>query len=79
MEEQLDRLEAAVPGLEHAIGDDLDHPGRYFARVRWDDTERKIHESLSAVNCATPALAVDGVIEEYRHMLAKPELHWPYE
>lgn len=74
----MDRFMAAVPASELTFGLDDEHPGRYFARAKWDDAERRIHNTLSAVNEPTAESAVDGVIEEYRHLLDRPDLHWPY-
>ena len=68
-----DLMDPDLGGWE--VGDDPEHPGRFYATLRWDDTERKIHESITAVNEDSFEAAIESVLEERQHMIDHPELH----
>lgn len=68
-----------LPGAEWEYGEMEDHSKRWYAVLRWDDYEHRLHQSIRSIGHATLDEARESVLDEYRHGLERPDLHWPYD
>ena len=64
-------LATLPPEVGWEVGDDEEHPGRFYAEAHWDDPVNRIHQSLRYVNEPTLLAAVRILVADLPAAMAR--------